>query len=309
MWRLCLFGRFEAKHFGAPVPGFDARRVQELMSVLLLSADRSANREILADRLWPDTDTVRSKKYLRQTLWQLQRCFEQSRTRPVDLVAEPEWVRLVPGDDLWVDVLEFQKACDVITRVNGGVLSPQDHACLVDAVDLYRGELLEGWYHDWCREPREAFRSAYLTMLGCLMEHAELTRDWRAGLRYGRLALQEDRAYERAHLHMMRFHCLAGNRAAALRQFDTCTEALREELAVEPDTQIRDFVEQVRCGGTAAMASTALVPVGQLTEEIPANTPVEVVHRLNSMTRLIDAISNEIVGFHSALESLWGQGL
>jgi two-component SAPR family response regulator len=39
----------------------------------------------------------------------------------------------------------------------------------VSAVRLYRGELLEAWYYDWCQEPREAFRSAYLTMLGCLI--------------------------------------------------------------------------------------------------------------------------------------------
>ena len=54
------------------------------------------------------------------------------------------------------------------------------------------------------------------------------------GLAYGQLVLRHDRASERTHRRMMRLRYLNGDRTGVLRQLESCTQALTEELDVGP---------------------------------------------------------------------------
>src|SRR5687768_5548803 len=89
--KLCLRGRDDQL-----LAGFDARKIQELFCYLLLHRDHAFPREVLASLLWGDCPTDQSKKYLRQTLWQLQ-CALERQNETLDerlLHVEPEWVDL-----------------------------------------------------------------------------------------------------------------------------------------------------------------------------------------------------------------------
>jgi DNA-binding SARP family transcriptional activator len=255
MWRLGLFSDFEASCDGARARGLEAKRVQELLSLLVLSHGQTLNRELLADQIWPDMDTRRSKKYLRQTIWQLQRAFEEAGQSSESLLTvETERIRLRACDDLWVDIHELEDAhCSALMVPTTEPLAPATRMKLANAVRLYRGPLLAGWFHDWCREPRERYAAMHLSMLMRLMDDAELSEDWQSGLHYGQMALRADQANEQAHVHLMRCHCQAGNRTAALRQYEACVAALRDELAVDPDSSTTRLYQQIRTEGTSSV--------------------------------------------------------
>ena len=271
--RVSLFGRFEARCDRRPVPGLRARKVQELLSYVLLSKQRQIQRERLADRLWQHVDSRYAKKYLRQALWQLQRAYDAA-SRPGDgplLVVDQDWVGIHADTPVWVDACELERAYECAIEAPAGGLAPLLREQMRTAVGLYRGELLEGWYEDWCVDQREAYRSMYLSLLHHLMLDAEATGNWEAGLVYGRRALQEDRASERTHALMMRLNHMAGDRTAALRQFELCETALREDLRVVPQDSTRRLHELIRdsdAGPAAGPVTTkaVLVPLFRLRE-------------------------------------------
>lgn len=97
-----------------------------------------------------------------------------------------------------------------------------------NAVQLYQGPLLEGWYQDWCLYERERLQSMYLAMLDELMGYCEVRHDYETGLLYGMGIMSYDWARERTHRRLMRLHYLNGDRAAALRQYEQCAVALKE---------------------------------------------------------------------------------
>jgi DNA-binding SARP family transcriptional activator len=66
------------------------------------------------------------------------------------------------------------------------------------------------------------------------MAYSESYGAYEEGLVYGRSVLRFDRAHERTHRRMMRLQYLAGDRTAALRQYERCCTALDEELGVVP---------------------------------------------------------------------------
>src|SRR6266567_701846 len=200
-----LFGKFSVRRNEQVLEGFDARKVQELFCYLLLHRDHSLPRETLAGLLWLDTTTIQSKKNLRQAIWQLQSALG-SQTEPMNdrvLQVEPEWVQLNSQANFWLDVVVFEKAFDLVQKVPGQELDFQRVQALQEAVQLYQGPLLEGWYQDWCLLERERLQSMYLAMLDKLMSYCEAHNDYETSLLYGMRIMCYDRARERTHRRLM----------------------------------------------------------------------------------------------------------
>jgi DNA-binding SARP family transcriptional activator len=191
---------------------------------------------VLADLLWSEMPAVQTRKYLRQALWKLHTVLDAAADCPADqiLTIEPAWLSINNDADLSLDVATFEAAFRKVEGVAGWDLSGSDVRSLLEAIDLYRGDLLEDWYQDWCIFERERLQNLYLTMLTKLTAYYESCGQYEAGIIHAVRLLGYDRAHERAHRSLMRMYYCAGDRTAALRQYYRCVETLREELGVEP---------------------------------------------------------------------------
>lgn len=246
--RISLFVRFELCLDNCPAPGFEARKVQELFSYLLLYHKRPHNREMLAGLLWADTTTAQAKTYLRKAIWQLQGALapiERAIGTPV-LLVDPEWLQINTGPHLWFDVAELVEAYCRTEGADPQQLDAHSFALLRAAAELYRGDLLDGWYHDWCLFERERAQICYIALLRKLMQYCELHSLFGLGIDYGNAILRCDRAHEQAHVQLMRLYYLAGDRVAALRQYDRCVATLADELGIAPADSTTALFEQLR---------------------------------------------------------------
>ncbi|HJQ69640.1 MAG TPA: bacterial transcriptional activator domain-containing protein [Blastocatellia bacterium] len=200
----------------------------------------------MASLLWGESSTAQSKKYLRHTLWQLQAACEMRLGFKSDrlIIADTNWVHLNMDVDLWTDVSEFKQSYDLLP--SGAYLDDESAERLKLTVQLYRGDLLEGWYQDWCLFEREDLQNKYLAMLDKLILYCEAHCQYEAGLNHAARILQLDPARERTHQQMMRLYYFAGDRTAALRQYDSCVETLKKELDVSPMKGTLLLYEQIR---------------------------------------------------------------
>lgn len=245
---ICLFGKFGAHCDNQSVQGLDACKVQELLSYLLIYRDRPHARETLAGMLWGESSTEKSKKYLRQALWQLQTALDgQGRANGGHmLLVEHDWVQFNLNADLWFDVARFEQAFALAQGGSGCDMEAHQAQAIQLALQLYRGDLLEGWYQDWCLYERERLQNMYLAMLDKLMNYCEAHHQYETGLIYGSLILRLDRARERTHRQLMKLQHLSGDRTAALRQYERCAAALDEELGVKPDKRTAALYQQIK---------------------------------------------------------------
>ncbi|GAC1398576.1 MAG: hypothetical protein NVSMB56_13530 [Pyrinomonadaceae bacterium] len=242
-----LFGKPDLLRGGQTVKGLDAGREQELLCYLLIHRNRAHSRESLAGLLWGDSTTEKSKKYLRQTLWHLQRALEPKRdSREAHILSvEHDWVQLNCKAHLQLDVAEFEQSYAQVQGVTGREMCEAHARQLEAAINLYRGELLEGWYQDWCLFERERLQNSYLSMLAKLLSYCQRHRQFEKGLLYGLHILRYDCANERTHRQLMRLHYLAGDRTSALRQYKRCVSALNEELGVRPSKRTEFLYRQI----------------------------------------------------------------
>ena len=113
-------------------------------------------------------------------------------------------------------------------------------------MQLYKGDLLDGWYQDWCLFERERLLQMHLAMRDALMNHYERQRAYNKAIQHGMSILSYDCAREHTHRQLIRLHYLVGNRTAALRQYDRCRIALKEELDVKPAQRTTQLYMQAR---------------------------------------------------------------
>jgi DNA-binding SARP family transcriptional activator len=175
---------------------------------------------------------------LRKALWQLQSFLHLYNVQNM-LLIDGEWLQINPNFELWLDVDVFEQAIKETNGSRGRELDGRQAQIIQHTVDIYRGDLLEGWYQDWCLFERERLQHYYLAMIDKLMAYCEIHQQYETGHMYGDKILRYDRAREHTHRRLMRLYYLAGDRTAALRQYKKCVQALMEELGVEPSEDTR----------------------------------------------------------------------
>jgi DNA-binding SARP family transcriptional activator len=233
----------------------------------------------LSEVLWADQPVTISKKNLRQTLWHLQSTFKEFKNSSrLELLIEDGWIHIHLPTDFWLDTAEFEQVFNRVNHKQAGELGREDFDAMQYAVNLYRGDLLEGWYQDWCIFERERFQMMNLMLLDKLVQYCETHRQYDAGLSYGWQMLSHDHAYERAHRQLMRLYVMSGDRTQALHQYQRCAEALRAELGVEPSARTQRLYEQIQ--------ADTFVPTSFASEKITSKSDETIQAFENALNRL-----------------------
>ena len=297
--QISLFGKFCARCGEHALDGLDACKVQELFCYLLLNANRPHHREALANLLWEEQPPAQSKSYLRRTLWQLQSAFNDRADFNSVVHVESDWIQVNCTSGLWLDVAVFEQAFTNAQGKAGPGLDDTAVHALVEAVQVYRGDLLEGWYQDWCLFERQRYQQMLLLMLDKLMAYCESCGAYEAGILYGLQILRYDLARERTHRRLMRLYYLAGDRTGALRQYNRCTAVLQQELGVEPAASTEQLRAQIQADQLEPNFPDTAVPLDT------APSLQETLRRLQSfdaiLTKTHQQIQQEIQRVESTL--------
>jgi DNA-binding SARP family transcriptional activator len=289
--KIRLFGQVSVQRDGEPLSGLSAKPL-ELLCYLLLHRERGHTREALAGHFWPDASDSLSKKYLRQAIWRLGAALAipsgpaQAESSQL-LIAHPDWIRVNTDAEWWLDVAVFERAYDLHRDIPGENLTDTQVQALEAAAVLYRGDLIETWYQDWCVYERDRLRLTYLAMLDQLMSHCEARGHYAKGMAFGQFVLRYDAARESTHRQLMRLYYRAGDRTTALRQYDRCAAALAKHFNLAPSRETIDLYHQVRSDRLENSARVAAAPYGGPGGDLPAGLQTRLDHIQASLAALL----------------------
>ncbi|MEZ4831548.1 MAG: BTAD domain-containing putative transcriptional regulator [Caldilineaceae bacterium] len=246
MLHISLFGAFHIHSNNGSIIDVGPRRCQELLSYLLLHRHQQQDREKVAALMWRDSTTAQAKRYLRQTLWQLQSA-QQPSTAPIrDLLSvDHEFLGINPEAQYWLDVAVFEQAICAHHDTLGQALNTQQIEHLQAVLNLYKTGLLDDWDMEWCVVERECFRKIYLTTLEKLLVHSLIHRSYDEGINYGAKILFLDAAHERTHRRLMQLRYHSGDRIGAINQYLLCVKTLEDELGVPPSQKTTRLYQQI----------------------------------------------------------------
>ena len=152
-----------------------SRPAQSLFAYLIINASVSFRREKLAGLLWPEAMEENARNYLRSALWRICKALEAAGLSgeaylEIDEIA----VTFRKEAKYWLD---FER---LVERREGVRWTTQ---ALIDAVSLYQGELLPGFYDEWAVLERE--RAAFEHKMKLLLERLIGERRWDGVLDWG----------------------------------------------------------------------------------------------------------------------------
>jgi predicted ATPase len=140
-WQVRLLGTLEAGNGTQQLLRFPSRAVATLLARLALAPERAHAREELVELLWPGVELAVGRNRLRQALSTLKSLLEPAgEPGAAVLQADRLSVRVVPGG-LGCDARRFEQL----------VRAGQARA----AAQLYRGELMPGYFDDWVHDERQ----------------------------------------------------------------------------------------------------------------------------------------------------------
>src|SRR5262249_2681740 len=126
------------------------------------------------------------------------------------------------------DVAEFEAALQAAAQAQDGA---ERAGLIARSVELYRGELLPGYYEDWILQEREWLAERFFQALAQRIAPLEQAGDGDGALEMARRGVSLDPLREEAHAELMRVYAAMGQPAAALRQYGELERLLKEELA------------------------------------------------------------------------------
>ena len=204
-----------------------------LFAFLALNRPKTFTRDVLVGTFWPELPDPSARKRLRTALWRLRATLDEHVSS--EEVVHVSRNRLSASSEIDIDVDRFERGVRRgLDRIQKPTSGSKELSELEAALGVYRGDLLEGQYDDWCQSERERLRVLYLDTLECMTRRYACHGDWQAALNCGRRILERDPLREHIHREVMALYYLAGDRPRALRQFRQCRETLKEELDVAP---------------------------------------------------------------------------
>lgn len=267
---LSFLGTIETRLDGVVLTGFRSDKVRALLAYLAVEADRPHRRARLAGLFWPEWKEAEARTYLRQALANLQTLLVNESSS--GLLITRDTLQWHPAMTDVVDVLAFERNVILPATLTP---PPLTVSTLQKAVTLYRGSFLEGFFLNGCPEfeewvllTRVRLQQKMVAVLTWLADYYQRQQVYHEAIPYARRRVELEPTTEEAHQPLIRLLALAGQRSAAVSQFELCRIMLRQELGVEPAAATMALYQQILRGELTTLQQgpllAPLVPLASL---------------------------------------------
>lgn len=283
--RVRLFGTVQIDRDDYSAQSKISPKAQALLAYLLLYGPRLHHREMLAQLLWREYTEKQARSCLSTTLWRLRGALE-----PEGNISRGTYL-LTPSIDevgfnweseYWLDVATFEKQVKQVFSKSIPTVQTAEIQLLENALQLYTGELLEGFYDDWAIREQERLNGLYLDSLEYLMRYYHYCSAYEKSLACGQRILAQEPIRESIHREIMRIYLETGQRTLAVRQYETCREVLAKELKLDPMEE------------TQALYAQALQGQYQLAMAMPQDKLHEALTQLSLVAKNLDATQQQL---------------
>jgi DNA-binding SARP family transcriptional activator len=208
------------------------RRRLAILVMLAAARDAGMSRDKLLAFLWPESDAVHARHVLNQLLY-AQR-------------------RQVGSDGLFVGRKTLRLNPLLISTDLEAFESAIERRASEEAVAAYTGPFLDGFFlkdapefEHWVERQRERYLRLCLQSLRTLAEGAATAGESSAAIAWWRRSAELDPLDSTVTFALVRALAESGDRSGALRHARQHAEALRTQLGVPPDPQLRDVMAQL----------------------------------------------------------------
>src|SRR5258708_3436706 len=192
-------------------------------------------RDHLLNVFWAGYDPTEAKPLFRTVLYEIR--------KQVNTVLTVVGDNIVLDSETWVDTHEFEALLHN-SRPTSEMFS--------SAIALYRGDFLNDFllpdcpeFNEWVDRRRQHYRGLMVSALTAFSRHLEITGNYSKGLEVIQHALTFEPLQENVQCICMRLYYLNGDRAGAVRQYDSFCKLLDGEMGIPPMPETRALYDAI----------------------------------------------------------------
>jgi DNA-binding SARP family transcriptional activator len=287
-----LLGTLSLRNETHPVPvGSQQKRPLGLLAILGLGGKPGVSRDRVEAYLWPESSGARAQHALDQTVYAIRHALGS------DVILSTGRELRLNRDLVRVDVWDFEQA------MGAGQWSV--------AVGHYKGPLLDGFHfadshelESWIETNRTRLRLEYQKAIEVLANSSAEAGDHSQSVTWWRRLANCDPLSSGATKKLMLALAAAGDRAGAVKHARLYQELVRQELEMEPDTEIEDLAAALSRPAITATADVAAAPVNpSVTPSVAASAP-----RGNERSRREKAVLYTVIALAILISAtaIWG---
>jgi predicted ATPase len=212
-----------------------SRPAQTLLAYLVLNAGVTHRREKLANMIWPESNETNARSYLRQALWRIRKSLENYSVHYKSYLGISDIsITFKAHSDYWLD------AEILLSPVTS--MSVEE---MISVVELYRGELLPGFYEEWIILERDRLQAAYHQKMNHLLNSLIQDMQWDDAIFWAEQWIRFGYSPEPAFRAMMRAYAGLGDQTMVSSTYQRCRDALDRELSLEPSPETQQLLEEL----------------------------------------------------------------
>jgi ATP/maltotriose-dependent transcriptional regulator MalT len=250
--RIFCLGEFRVIRNGVAIGDreWKGRLAKTLVKLLAVRGSQNLTRDEATETLWPDADPAQHPFLLNSLLHRTRKVLEPDATgnRGDSCIIQDGGLLALNPRKVWTDIHEFSTlhAAARKKRTSREQDAGKTLALYDQAFSLYQGDILPGdLYHDWAQGHREHIRKIHAEMLTHAASLTEAQNDTTRAMTYYERMFSLDPCNEMACRWLMARHIAAGQRSDAVRLYERCQLALRNEMDIEPDEQTRKLYRSI----------------------------------------------------------------
>jgi len=240
------FGQFRVYLNEKYIENWSSKKGLSIFKYLTIQRQTPVPKEVLMDVFWPEADPEAARRNLHQAIYSLRQTLSVQNIDFQHILFENDSYFLNPTSNLWLDIDEFDK------HVQSGRDYEERHAperAMAEyavAEGLYQGDYLsEDLYEEWTQTSRQHYWHSYLDINQRLAHYYLARSEYAACIALSLRILSIDTSHEEAHRILMKCYIAQGQRHLAIRQYQLCVHALKNELDLPPSEETQSLYEQI----------------------------------------------------------------
>lgn len=261
--RMNTFGRLEFKLRGEPIreAKWTRKKSKLILAYLLAEPNRVLTKDKIVDEFLQDTAPEKVDAVYHNTLSNMRTALKveydfkiKSGKKSGKSKVSEDWspgLLLYGGKTLrwntdfyyWSDCAEFEKLYN--SAMSSDVNPDQKIDYCIQAIELYKGDFLPGYYESWCEEMRQNYSNMFIKFCVELIKTFKKKKSYSEVTKYAEKILKIDKLNEEAYVEMIEAYSRLGEINIAKDKFSLMLRVYDEELGEKPDKSVLDTINKI----------------------------------------------------------------
>ncbi len=200
-------------------------QAKELLALITIQHDREVSREWISQVLWPSSNSKKPRQSL-YTLWSYMNRLLADDKGDISWISKTRTSLKINSENSFIDLVALEHLCDEV--LCGRLVDP---VVILDGLkDLYRGELLPGFYNQEIVAARSMWQNKVSSTILACVQRLMKEKDFHFALRFLEFAEYVDpfneqvcylqaQALRKIHLHFRAMECITLFRKRAVAKY------------------------------------------------------------------------------------------